>query len=92
MPKVRVNSKYIYIPCLFDLVLCSPVGIEQKIMAKGDQVKVINLFGCPKANTMGQCYIENAEGKFCGMVSTNSLVPIKHWNEMTDEQRKEAMK
>jgi len=39
----------------------------------GDVVKVINLPMAPKANTMGQCYIEDAAGKFAGMVSVHSL-------------------
>lgn len=39
----------------------------------GDIVKVINLSNAPKANTMGQCYIENAQGNFVGMISIHSL-------------------
>jgi hypothetical protein len=39
----------------------------------GDQVRVINLPGAPKANTMGHCYIETIEGRFLGLVCTNSL-------------------
>jgi hypothetical protein len=64
--KVRVGSKYIYEPVPFDM--CNPpFGCE-----KGDEVKVVNLHGCPKANTMGMCYVEK-NGKFAGMVCTNSL-------------------
>lgn len=41
----------------------------------GDLVKVINLPGCPRANTMGQCYVQlvgDRSGAFA-MVSTSSL-------------------
>ena len=34
--------------------------------------QVVNLPGCPKANTMGHCYVEK-QGRFAGMVHTNSL-------------------
>jgi hypothetical protein len=64
--KVRVGSKYIYEPVPFDMSN-PPFGCE-----KGDEVKVVNLHGCPKANTMGMCYVEKG-GKFAGMVCTNSL-------------------
>jgi hypothetical protein len=46
-------------------------------LVKGDIVKVVNLYGCPKANTMGQCHVEN-NGVFMGMVNTNSLEKILH--------------
>ena len=68
--KVRVGSSYIYNPVLFDQ-LNPPFGVEP-----GDKVKVINLHGCPKANTMGMCYVEK-DGKFAGMVMCNSLIPAK---------------
>ncbi len=71
MNKVRVGSVYAYNPCLMDI--CSPpVGNPEK----GDIVKVVNKFGCPKANTMGMCYIETLGGEFMGLVSVNSLVKL----------------
>lgn len=73
--KVRVGSTYVYNPVLFD-VWNPPVGG----LKKGDKVQVVNLHGCPKANTMGMCYV-NKDGKFGGMVMTNSLVPIKEWKD-----------
>jgi hypothetical protein len=41
-----------------------------------DIVRVFNMYGCPKANTMGQCYIQHLGGKFIGMVCCNSLIPL----------------
>ena len=72
MGKVRVGTIYRWIPNLMDVV-CPPVGFTRGLMSKGDFIKVVNLYGCPKANTMGQCYVNNMHGEFCGMVSTNSL-------------------
>jgi hypothetical protein len=40
----------------------------------GDRVRVVNLHGAPKANTMNHCHIESLEGDFLGMVHVNSLV------------------
>ena len=68
--KVRVGSKYLYDPTFMDAYAPASKGLKF-----GDIVEVVNLFGCPKANTMGQCYVR-LNGEFRGMVSTNSLVPI----------------
>jgi hypothetical protein len=64
--KVRVGATYKYDPVPFDR-FNPPFGCH-----KGDEVKVINLPGCPRANTMGMCYVAKG-GKFAGMVCTNSL-------------------
>jgi hypothetical protein len=65
--RVRVNSIYVYNPVPLDL-------IDGKVSCnKGDKVRVINLPGAPKANTMNHCYIESLEGTFLGMVCCNSL-------------------
>lgn len=72
MRKVRVGAKYVYDPVLIDIT------DGRTNLKKGDVVKVINLPGCPKANTMGHCYVgDAATGKFIGMVCTNSLTPLK---------------
>ena len=69
--KVRVNSLYQYQPCLLDKI-DGRTGLQP-----GDRVKVINLRGCPPANTMGQCYVgDPVTGKFIGMVATASLVKL----------------
>ena len=64
--RVRVNKEYRFEPVPFD-VLNPPFGA-----APGDVVRVVNLPGCPRANTMGMCHVEK-DGKFAGMVCTNSL-------------------
>jgi hypothetical protein len=70
--RVRVGSSYVFNPVPFDRI--HPPAAQQ--VNPGDVVKVVNLYGCPKANTMGMCYIEK-NGKFAGMVCTNSLNPRK---------------
>lgn len=69
--RVRVGSKYTFNPVFFD-VLNPPANLP---LAPGDVVKVVNLYGAPKANTMGMCYVEK-DGVFAGMVMTNSLTPV----------------
>lgn len=65
--KVRVGSRYVFDPCFLD-------HVDSRTKAKkGDIVRVVNMPGCPKANTFGHCYIETLDGEFLGMVSTNSL-------------------
>ena len=70
--KVRVKSKYFYYPVMWD-VLNPPFGN----VSEGQAVRVVNKAGCPKANTMGMCYIESLTGEFLGMVCTNSLTKEK---------------
>jgi len=66
--KVRVGQVLYYVANLLDR--CD----GQTGLAEGTQVKVINLHGCPPANTMGHCYVgDTITGKFIGMVCTNSL-------------------
>lgn len=72
--KVRAGSWYVYDPVLMDA--CNPPhGVQAGILKSGDPVQVVNLPGCPKANTMGHCHIQ-ADGKFAGLVCTNSLKPL----------------
>jgi hypothetical protein len=68
--KVRVNSIYTYNPVLLDIV------DARTPLTEGSLVRVINKPGCPKANTMGMCYVSNLSGEFLGMVCTNSLDPV----------------
>jgi hypothetical protein len=76
--KVRVNSIYTYDPVLFD-IFDGRTGLQ-----KGDTVRVINLPGCPKANTMGHCYVgDQFTGKFIGMVCTNSLTLVSRRKKAT---------
>lgn len=77
MRKVRVGSMYVYKPVMLDLI-DSHTGLVE-----GDIVKVINVHGCPPANTMGHCYVEAVRarriqaGQFAGMVCCNSLMNLK---------------
>ena len=69
--KVRVNGIYVYDPVLLDRF------DSRTSLRKGDMVKVVNLPGCPSANTMGHCHVVNPEtAKFIGLVCCNSLVKI----------------
>lgn len=66
--KVRAGSTYFYHPNLLDIV-DARTGLKS-----GDEVRVVNLPGCPKANTMGHCHVEDATtGALIGIVHTNSL-------------------
>jgi hypothetical protein len=68
--RVRVNAHYYYLPVLIDKVNGHATDI-----AEGEELVVVNLPGCPKANTMGHCYVNHVStGKFAGLVCTNSLV------------------
>lgn len=72
-PRVRVNSLYTYKASGFDRFDPKAPGIPE-----GAVVRVVNLHGCPKANTMGQCYVADPEsGRFIGMVDCHSLTPKK---------------
>lgn len=47
-------------------------------MTAGDIVRVVNLPGCPRAGTMGMCYVQHPDSKvFLGLVCVNSLVPLR---------------
>lgn len=68
--RVRVNSIYRFQASGFDQF--RPCG---DLVKDGDLVQVINLHGCPPANTMGQCYVRlvGDSSKAFQMVSTSSL-------------------
>ena len=70
--RVRCNAVYVFNPVLWDKIM-PPYGVQQGIIKPGDRVKVSNLPGCPKANTMGHCHIKTLDGQFAGLVCTNSL-------------------
>jgi hypothetical protein len=66
--KVRVNSVYVYHPNLLDRI------DGRTNLQSGDTVRVVNLHGCPKANTMGHCHVADTKtGEFIGLVHCNSL-------------------
>ena len=86
--RVRVNSRYIYIHVIMDVI---NIHLRHAGLKNGDEVKVINLHNCPPANAMGMCYVEKA-GTFIGMVCCNSLIPIKKWKEKNEDEKIEALK
>lgn len=67
--RVRLHSVYTFRPALIDLIMP-----EHHNARAGQHVRVIQLPGAPRPNTMGQCHIADAtSGQFLGMVSTASL-------------------
>jgi hypothetical protein len=64
--KVKVGKEYTFEPVMMDV--CDP----KTTLKRGDKVTVVNLRGCPPANTMGHCHV-NFEGQFAGLVHCNSL-------------------
>lgn len=70
---VRLGRVYVFRPCLLDVALSQHYSATD-----GQRVRVVNLTGAPKCNTMGQCHIEDAATrKFLGMVSVHSLIEEK---------------
>jgi hypothetical protein len=72
--KVRVNVVYVYHPNGLDRV------DGRTDLKSGELVRVVNLPGCPKANTMGHCYVIRTDGtgihgwkNAAGLVCCNSL-------------------
>ena len=66
--KVRANQVYYYHPNLLDR--CD----ARTSLKSGNMVRVVNLPGCPKANTMGHCHVADpSTGQFIGLVHCNSL-------------------
>ncbi len=74
--RVLAGAKYRFNPVPIDRIN-PPHGVASGLIETGSLVKVVNLPGCPKANTMGHCYIETMAGGFAGLVCTNSLERIQ---------------
>ena len=64
---VRAGSTYRFEALMID-VLHPPYDVRED-----DVVRVVNLDGCPKANTMGHAHVEHLDGTFGGLVCTRSL-------------------
>jgi hypothetical protein len=71
--KVQTGRKYIFYPNMLDRI----DGRTQ--LVPGSIVTVVNLPGCPRANTMQHAHVEY-NGQFAGLVHTNSL------HAMSDKQ------
>lgn len=65
--KVRNGMVLVYDPVLWDIL------DPKTTLKKGDKCRVVALHGCPPPNTMGHCHVESLDGKFLGLVHTNSL-------------------
>lgn len=66
--RVTANREYIYYPNLLDRI------DGRTSLCPGSIVKVVNLPGCPRANTMNHCHVADpATGAFIGLVHCNSL-------------------
>jgi hypothetical protein len=78
--RVRVNAHYIYSPNFLDR--CD----TRTSLQDGEEVVVVNLHGCPKANAMGHCYVNRLDGSFAGLVHCNSLHTKKEYIEYLRER------
>ena len=68
--KVRAGSLYRFEPVPIDY-LHPPHNVKPN-----DIVRVVNLHGCPRANTMGHAHVQHLGGEFAGLVCVNSLIPL----------------
>jgi hypothetical protein len=70
--KVKANAIYRYNPVLLDQI------DGRTSLQTGDLIRVVNLPGCPKANTMGHCHVADpTTDSFIGLVCCNSLEPLQ---------------
>lgn len=67
--RVTANREYIYYPNLLDRI------DGRTALVPGDVVRVVNLPGCPRANTMRHAHVQ-LNGRFVGLVHVNSLHPL----------------
>lgn len=83
--RVRTGACYVYDPVMWDQI-DPPVGVTQRLLSKGDLVRVVRLNGCPPPNCMGHTYIANPDtNEFLGLVHTNSLIPAREWAQLQEE-------
>lgn len=82
---VRANQEYIFYPNLLDR------NDGRTNLVPGSIVKVVNLPGCPKANTMQHAHVE-FEGRFVGLVHTNSLHSMKDKQLVIDAIKRDLAK
>jgi hypothetical protein len=70
MKRVTAGHTYIYDPVPLD------VYDARTALKPGDTVTVVNLRGCPPANTMNMCHVNDANGEFAGLVCVGSLTRL----------------
>ena len=73
MKRVRAGSVYVYHPAGADL------WDARTDLKEGDHVRVVNLPGCPRANTMGHAHVQRLDGSFAGLVLTASLDSVQEY-------------
>ena len=67
--RVRAGAVYTFHAVLIDRMLS-----QHHSATDGQRVRVVNLPGAPRANTMNHCHIEDADTRaFLGMVHIGSL-------------------
>jgi hypothetical protein len=74
--KVRKGGVYV-----FKAVGWDRLDRRNNTPTDGTIVRVCAPRGCPVANTMGHCFVEDMDGRFIGLVSTASLNPRKQIGE-----------
>jgi hypothetical protein len=67
--RVRAGSVYMFRPAGWDRTAPSHLGLTD-----GQRLRVVNLRGCPPANTMKHAHEQDLAGQIMGMVCTASLV------------------
>ena len=80
--KVQANREYIYYPNLMDMI------DGRTALVPGSIVTVMNLPGCPPANTMQHAHVYY-NGKFAGLVHVNSLHSLKDRQMVIDQIKKD---
>lgn len=81
--RVRAGSVYVFNPVLGDL------ADPRTDLSKGELVRVVNLPGAPKCNTMGMAHVQRLDGSFAGLVFTNSLQPKREFERQVAEAERE---
>ena len=79
---VRANTQYIYYPNLLDMI------DGRTGLVPGSIVTVMNLPGCPPANTMQHAHVYY-NGKFAGLVHVNSLHSLKDRQMVINQIKKD---
>lgn len=69
--KVRAGSIYAYRANSWDRF------DSRTCLRNGELVRVVNMHGCPKANTMGHCHVQRLDGQFIGLVCTASMLKVR---------------
>ncbi len=83
--RVRANQKYIFYPNMIDRIhACTS-------LVPGSIVTVVRMPGCPPPNTMQHAHVEY-DGRFAGLVHTNSLHSMKDKQLVIDAIKRDLAK